>query len=117
MTEDEVKGYLKSNQDKALFKIYDLYKSEFLQFANRYELPKDDILDLYQDAFIVLHENALKGKLDELKSNVKTYFFAIRKYMIYSKLKQDKKSIYLDSADNYQYDESWNIEEEQEANS
>ncbi|MGB6083502.1 RNA polymerase sigma factor [Moheibacter sp.] len=117
MTEDEVKRYLKSNQEKALFKIYDFYKSEFLQFANRYELPKDDILDVYQDAFIALHENALKGKLDELKSNVKTYFFAIGKYMIYSKLKQDKKSIYMESADDFQFDESWSIEEEPEENS
>lgn len=117
MTEDEVIRHLKSNQEKALFKIYDLYKSEFLQFAHRFELPKDDILDVYQDAFIALHENALKGKLDDLKSNVKTYFFAIGKYMIYSKFKQNQKSVYMETFDEFQLDESWIQEEEPEKNS
>lgn len=117
MTEDEVKRHLKSNQEKALFKIYDLYKSEFLQFAHRFELPKDDILDVYQDAFIALHENALKGKLDDLKSNVKTYFFAIGKYMIYSKFKQNQKSVYMETFDEFQLDESWIQEEGPEKNS
>lgn len=115
MTDEEVKKYLKSNREKALFKIYDFYKPAFFQYANKYGLPLDDVLDLYQDAFIALSEHAKTGKLDNLKSNVKTYFFAIGKYMIFSKLKTQKKSVYMESADDFQFDESW-IEEEYEEN-
>lgn len=93
MLDEEVKKYLKSNQDEALFKLYDFYKAEFMHYVNRYGLSNDDVLDIYQDAFIALRENAIKGKLENLSSSVKTYFFAIGKYMVFSKLKENKKSL------------------------
>lgn len=117
MLEVEIKRSLKSNQDKDLYKIYDLYKNPFFQYVKRYGLPKDDVADIYQDAFIALCENAKKGKLDDLKSNVKTYFFAIGKYMVYNKLKQGQKSVYMETIDNFQIDSVWaDYEMESESN-
>ncbi len=80
---------LKTNDEKIIRKVYDSFKPGFILFAKRYPLSDDMILDIYQDAMIALCENARKGKLDEIKSSLKTYFFAIGKYMIYAKLKKE----------------------------
>ncbi|MET3731768.1 RNA polymerase sigma factor [Moheibacter stercoris] len=114
MVDEDVKKYLKSNREEALFKIYDFYKPAFFQYANKYGLPADDLLDIYQDAFIALSEHAKKGKLDNLKSNVKTYFFAIGKYMVYNKLKDNKKIVNVDFMDELQSkDFDFNLEMEE----
>lgn len=60
-------------------------------FASKYNLSREDILDVYQDAFVALIENAEKGKLDGLNAKLKTYLFSIGKYMIFSKLRKNKK--------------------------
>ena len=85
---------LKDGRSETLKTVYLKYKSSFMGFAKRYPLDETTITDIYQDAIIALRENAINGKLDTLKSELKTYLFSIGKYMIYKKLKQDK-SIHL----------------------
>lgn len=116
MTDEEIRKYLKIGQDSKLYEIYDLYKSAFFHYVNRFGLPKDDVLDIYQDAFIASRENARKGKLDHLTSSVKTYFFAIGKYMVFSKLKQDQKTVHMASM-NLIEDDVFAYEQEDEDNS
>lgn len=67
--------------------VYLEHKEGFLAFAQKYNLPQDTLNDVYQDAFVALVENAVKGKIDHLKVQIKTYLFAIGKYMIYSRMK------------------------------
>lgn len=59
-------------------------------FASKYNLPEEDILDIYQDAIVALIENAEKGKLDGLSAELKTYLFSIGKYMIFAKIRKRK---------------------------
>lgn len=47
----------------------------FLQ--NRYGLSRTDCEDIFQDAFITLHNNISEGKLTKLTSSLSTYFNAI----------------------------------------
>lgn len=84
---------LKQENEQAIRKIYSEYKQEFFLFAKRYELDDDTIIDVYQDAIIALCENAKKGSIDDLQSSIKTYFFAIGKYMVFAKLKEKKKNL------------------------
>lgn len=81
---------LKRRDGKTLERIYTSYRSGFLMFASKYNLPQEDILDVYQDAFVALIENAEKGKLDGLNAELKTYLFSIGKYMIFGKLRKNK---------------------------
>jgi RNA polymerase sigma factor (sigma-70 family) len=81
---------LKKRDGKTLERIYKSHRGGFLLFASRYNLPQEDILDVYQDAFVALIENAEKGKLDHLNAEIKTYLFSIGKYMIFGKLKKNK---------------------------
>lgn len=81
---------IKRRDRKTLERIYTSYRSGFLLFASKYNLSQDDILDVYQDAFMALIENAGKGKLDGINAELKTYLFSIGKYMIFARLRKNK---------------------------
>lgn len=91
--DDQIVSLLKKGDEKTIQRFYKEHKSEFFRFASRYEMTKDEISDVYQDAVIALCENARKGKLDALNSSLKTYFFAIGKYMIFGKMKKEKSTV------------------------
>lgn len=91
MVEREILVALKKDDKSVLKSIYLEHKSTFLGFAKTYNINSEDALDIYQDAIIALRENALKGHLDILKSELKTYLFSIGKYMFYKRLKENKK--------------------------
>ena len=83
---------LKEGNREALAEVYDAYRRSFIDFMQRYALSEAEVEDIYQDSILALHENAMKGKLDGLQSSLKTYLFAIGKYMAYKRLKLNQKS-------------------------
>lgn len=85
---------LKNGNSEALKTVYLKHRAAFIGFAKKYPLDEATVTDIYQDAIIALRENAINGKLDNLKSEIKTYLFSIGKYMIYKALKQ-KQKVYL----------------------
>src|SRR5690606_5173129 len=87
---------LKANDEKAIREFYNEHKQGFLLFAQRYHLTHNDSIDVYQDAIIALIENAKKGKIDDLKSSLSTYLFAIGKFMIFQKFKKEGKTVAMD---------------------
>ena len=91
MTDKAVIEALKQGDANTLKTIYSTNRLAFINFAKKYPVSEDTIIDVYQDAIIALRDNAINGKLDSLKSELKTYLFSIGKYMIYDKLKQSKK--------------------------
>ncbi|WP_452228801.1 MULTISPECIES: RNA polymerase sigma factor [unclassified Lacinutrix] len=97
MTESKILIALKKDDKSVLKSVYLEHKSAFLGFAKTYKIDSEDALDIYQDAIIALRENALKGQIDDLKSEVKTYLFSIGKYMIYKRLKEKNKMHLVDS--------------------
>src|SRR5690606_34482457 len=80
---------LQNGGTAALDVIYLRYKSGVLAFAKRDPIDPQVALDIYHDSMIALYENAVKGKLDELKSSIKTYLYAIGKYKIFAYLKSN----------------------------
>lgn len=87
---------LKKGDEKTIHSIYVENKNGFILFAARYNLPADDLLDIYQDSIIALCENAKKGTIDTLESSISTYLFSIGKYMIYKKLKSKNNRVAID---------------------
>ncbi len=78
---------------KGLLKEFYLQQSS--AFSNWLEktfpgLGEEEIKDLYQDAILIMVDNIRAGKLDELQSSCKTYFFAIAKHLVYKRF--DRKS-------------------------
>ncbi|MCW5516890.1 RNA polymerase sigma factor [Muriicola sp. Z0-33] len=84
---------LKEGSDIAFKKVYQDNRSLFLNFARKYGIPAADVLDIYQDAYIVFYENIGNGKLTELRSSISTYLMSIGKYMIMDRIRKDKKKI------------------------
>jgi len=104
MNDKQLISQLKQRDRNALKDVYREYKTEFFRFAFRYS--QDDILleDIFQDAIIAVYENALAGKLDNLKSTLKTYLFSTGKFMLFKKFR-DKKEFSTDESylfDNYE---------------
>ncbi|MFH4968068.1 sigma-70 family RNA polymerase sigma factor [Gaetbulibacter sp. M240] len=92
MHKEEIISELKKGNRDVLKRVYLDYKVEFFKFSSRYDLKKEDFEDVYQDAVIVVYENAQKGKLDDLKSTLKTYLFSVGKYMIFDKSRRNLKT-------------------------
>jgi RNA polymerase sigma factor (sigma-70 family) len=90
---------LKCDDPVVIKKFYEENKKGFAFFASRYQLDQEAITDIYQDAVIALIENAKKGSIDDLKSNLSTYLFGIGKFMIYKKLKKDKRTVSIDDGE------------------
>ena len=53
--------------------IYKDFREEFIQWMYKtYSCPKDDAVEIYQVAIVIVYENIIAGKLKELKSSIKT---------------------------------------------
>jgi len=74
---------LKMGDQKTLERIYVENREGFINFSKKYNVEEQDAVDIYQDAIIVLRDNAVQGRIDSLQSNISTYLFAIGKYKIY----------------------------------
>lgn len=101
MNDKQLISQLKQRDRNALKNVYKEYKSEFFKFAYRY--TTDDLLleDIFQDAIIAVYENTLAGKLDNLKSTVKTYLFSTGKFMLFKKFRDTKE---MATDDSYLFD-------------
>lgn len=82
---------LQDGNTAILDEIYLQYKGGFLEFAKRYSIEADVVLDIYHDSVIALYENIVQGKLNGLKSSIKTYLYAIGKFKIFAYLKSPKQ--------------------------
>ena len=86
------------SKPKELNDLYNNHRDVFLNFGKKYGLGYDDLVDVYQEAFIALRKHAINGKLDTVKSSLRTYLFGIGKFMIFDLLKAKKKTTMLDTS-------------------
>lgn len=76
-----------------LKKLYFEHRDVFIGFGKKYGLSETELADIYQDAFAALRKKILTGKMDAVKSSLRTYLFGIGKHLIYDELKRKKKFI------------------------
>ncbi|WP_417212385.1 RNA polymerase sigma factor [Bizionia sp.] len=84
---------LKQGSDLLFKQIYEDNRDKFLNFARKYNLPQDDTIDIYQDAYIIFYNNVMEGKVEKFTSSISTYLFSIGKYLIFDKMKKNNKTI------------------------
>jgi RNA polymerase sigma factor (sigma-70 family) len=82
---------LQNGNTAILDEIYLHYKGGFLEFAKRYPIDSDVVLDIYHDSVVALFENIVQGKFNGLKSSIKTYLYAIGKFKIFAYLKSPRQ--------------------------
>ena len=83
---------IKKGDSVILETIYKENRLPFFNFAKNYDLPKADVIDVYQDAIIALRDNVVLGKIETLHSSLRTYLFSIGKFMILKKIKNYKNT-------------------------
>ncbi len=88
---------LKNGSEEAFKEVYQQNRQLFLNFAQKYGLGKEDLLDIYQDAYITFYENVMEGKLVQLTSTLSTYLISIGKYMILDRLRKNKHNVHNES--------------------
>ena len=64
-----------------------------------FHIPRMDCEDIFQDAFIVLHQHVKDGKLDNLQASLSTYFFGICRNKAHEWLR--RKGMELDIIDEF----------------
>ena len=82
---------LKEDRPEVLRDIYLAHRKAFLRYAKKFPITTGTAEDVYQDAIIILRDNAREGKLDNLQSELRTYLFSIGKYLIYTQLRKQRK--------------------------
>lgn len=84
---------LKKGSELLFKRIYEDNRNHFINFAKKYHLSQEDTIDVYQDAYIIFYNNVMQGKVEEFTSSITTYLFSIGKYLIFDKMKKNKKTI------------------------
>ncbi|NHN24270.1 sigma-70 family RNA polymerase sigma factor [Flavobacterium jejuense] len=110
MNKNNIVERIKQNDTATIKKIYLDNKLSFFKLANRYSIPNEVALDIYQDSIVALVENARKNSIDDLKSSINTYFIGIGKFMIFNYLKT-KKTVDLSEFENTVITESYTTED------
>lgn len=84
---------IQAGDERVVEQIYQQYRPSFLQWAARhYPLAEPELLDVYQDAVIILYQNVVEEKVTELRSTISTYLFGIAKNLILKKLRKQKRT-------------------------
>ncbi len=84
---------IRQGSEEVLRQVYEENRDKFLNFARRYQLSEEENIDVYQDAFVAFHDNVMSGKIEKLTSSVSTYLFSVGKYMIFDRMRKNKKKV------------------------
>lgn len=95
--DNDLQNRLRAEDKSALEFVYKSYKSEFLNFSQRYKVDYDDALDAYQDAVIAMYQNFVMNELELTNSSIKTYLFGIGKHKIYRIVKSKQKQLKIEN--------------------
>ncbi len=92
MTEKKIIRHPDSSERSEIERVYVAHRQEFVSWAVRsYNCTVDDAKEIYQQSIIIFYENMVQGKINDLRSKVKTYLFAIGKNKFREKWRKDKK--------------------------
>lgn len=84
---------LRKGSDSVLRKVYEENRGKFLNYAKRYGLSEDENVDVYQDAYVIFYDNIMNGKIESFTSSISTYLFSIGKYLIFDRMRKNKKTV------------------------
>ena len=91
----------RENGEKELKEIYNLYRTEFLNWSKKsYSCSEDDGKEIFQEVMVIFYENIISGKLKKMDSNVKTYLFGIGKNKIKEEFRYHAKKTPVEMAEN-----------------
>ncbi len=89
----DVIAAIHQGNETIISRLYEEHRDAFFAWARKsFGLDDDTLVDIYQDAVIILYQNVMEEKITELKSSIRTYLFGIAKHLIFRELRSRKKS-------------------------
>ncbi len=86
---------LKTNEHQTLKQIYSTYRSSCAALITRkYQLTEDESKEIFQLSVIILYDNIMSSKLEELHYDLKNYILGIahnKVYELYRRKKREQK--------------------------
>ena len=74
---------IKKGEKGHLKEVYNKYRQPFLEWsAASYQFPEHEAKDIYQQVILIFYENIIEGKIERIRSNIRTYLFGIGKMLI-----------------------------------
>jgi len=96
-SEDELISLMRNNDDAALKFVYQKHYNMIEQYVLKNSGSKEDVKDLYQDAFVVFYHK-LKQPDFKMSSSIGTYLFSVAKNLWLKRLRDNKvKTVHIDS--------------------
>jgi len=91
-------AYIREGDERVLSQLYRTHRQPFMRWAKQhYNCEAEEASEIYQQAFVILYQNAKKGKMDHLKSSLRTYLFGIGKNLLYNLWRSpNRRMIHLD---------------------
>jgi RNA polymerase sigma factor (sigma-70 family) len=87
---------MRGGDHRVLEEFYLEGRVAFCQWAEKnFSIHEVEIVDIYQDAMIILYENVVSGKYISGESSLKTYLYAIAKNLFYKRINKEKKATML----------------------
>ncbi len=94
MQEDyaELLAAIKAGAKDRLQEVYTAYRQEFVSWAcGRFRCAQSEALDVYQEVMLVFYENIMEGKIDHLRSQLKTYLFGIGRILLLERFRKAQR--------------------------
>lgn len=92
MTDAELINLIKNDDPRGMSTVYETFRSEFVHWIMRLQrCGNEDAREFYQASIIILYDNAKAGKLDALRSSLKTYLFGIGKNLVWQRYRTNHR--------------------------
>lgn len=89
LSDEEMISLIRKGDSKGLTALYEAFRSEFVNWAVRYtRCEEEDAFDYYQATVIIVYDNVHAGKIEDLKSSLKTYLFSVGKNLAWQHKRQ-----------------------------
>lgn len=116
-TEQKLISSIRSGDYTLVDQLYEDYRSLFVQWLQQhFKAMEHEAVDIFQDAVIIFYRNITSGKVDRLKSSIKTYLFAIGKHLWLKRFRKKQRTSYLEELPDISY-EGWDTSIIQEVES
>lgn len=84
---------IRNNENAALRQLYSLYKADCINWlTSKGNVQLEDAKEIFQTSVVILYDNVISGKLEQLNSNVKSYLIGICKNKAYELYRAQKKT-------------------------
>ncbi|MDL5049370.1 sigma-70 family RNA polymerase sigma factor [Oscillatoria amoena NRMC-F 0135] len=92
MTDAEIVNLIKNEDPRGLSTVYESFRSEFVHWLMRLQrCGNEDAREFYQASILILYDNIKAGKLDGLRSSLKTYLFGIGKNLVWQRYRTNHR--------------------------